>query len=447
MNHVVRCLPLVLLACATTSSDEDDLEVAGPEVAATVDDGKSDAGELRVRAGNMTVWVDRHVDIRLTNGEPHAIVRGRASRNLDAAFSFVPDDSFGETTLLSARRFEVRLRGGHEVNTMFSGLPLLVSLHAPSDAATQYTVQLNLRPAFTKFEGASNIFVQARTRPLFVGREEADTLRYATRVKTSAASLTLANAGAAVVSPAPDGFDVLMTYSDLEAVWRSAAKVQFTAGSAQKRAALEAKVSGIALTTLDAYDAWPAPTCSIDRYNCTLEHQGIDLETCGEYREVSACVYADICEITDAAPLSLSPLDLTGAWSSQMSAYRAGCTGGGDWCSLDTIETFMLPECLAEEPTLAQLVAGTGAGSFADGSLLDRTTVQGTPTFSSGYSPGGPALFRAIDGHMGSGEVRAWTLVEEVPCHNCSDFRSKLVLWYPAAFRVVVITGGHGYDS
>jgi len=36
---------------------------------------------------------------------------------------------------------------------------------------------------------------------------------------------------------------------------------------------------------------------------------------------------------------------------------------------------------------------------------------------------------------------------EEVPCPNCTDFRTKLFLWWPAAFRVVAIEAGHGFDS
>ncbi|MBA3462763.1 MAG: hypothetical protein H0T46_22595, partial [Deltaproteobacteria bacterium] len=86
------------------------------------------------------------------------------------------------------------------------------------------------------------------------------------------------------------------------------------------------------------------------------------------------------------------------------------------------------------------------AGPFAVGTVLDREGVQQTPAFSSGYSSG-PALFQAVDAHMGGGEIRAWTVVEEVPCHNCTDHRYKLFVWWPDAFRVVAFEGGFGYDS
>ncbi|MDQ3369166.1 MAG: hypothetical protein M3680_27385 [Myxococcota bacterium] len=450
-------LVLALAACSTGSDEVRDTEAAGPPTAAHADD-KSDSSELRVRAGNMTVWVDRAVQIRLVGGEPHAIIKGRASRNLDTAFAFVPDDAFGEAAIVSARSFEVTLRGGHEINSIFSGLPLLVSLGAPSDPQTHYTVQLAVRPAFSKFAGTAPLFVSATTRPIFIGRAEADPLRYATRVKGSTTTpFTVLGAGAPTLVPAADGFDVHMSYSDLEAAWLGGGTVTFQLpGGAQKRAVLGARLSGLALTTQDPYEVWPPVTCRAETYACTLEHQGVELATCGDYREVSHCAYADICEITNEAPLQLSPIDLGFAWDAQLTQYRAGCTGGYDWCSLDSIETFTLPECLAEAPTLEQVVAhvaaetddpGFEAGPYTSGDVLDRAATQATPYFSSSYSAGGPALFDAIDGHMGGGEIRAWTVLEPVPCHNCTSFRSKLFVWWPAAFRVVAIEGRHGYDS
>jgi hypothetical protein len=46
---------------------------------------------------------------------------------------------------------------------------------------------------------------------------------------------------------------------------------------------------------------WPAATCREATYHCTLENQGVDLATCGDYREVSHCAYADICREAAAA--------------------------------------------------------------------------------------------------------------------------------------------------
>ncbi len=185
-------LLLALVVCSTSADEAADTEAAGPPTAAAAHDN-SDSCELRGPAGNMTVWVDRAVQIRLVSGEPHAIVKGRASRNLDSAFSFVPDDAFGEAALVGARRFEVTLRAGHEINSIASGLPLLVTLSAPSNPQTQYTL----------------------TRPIFIGRDKADPLRHATRVKGSTATpFAVLGAGGCAVGRHP-GISVAETVSAL----------------------------------------------------------------------------------------------------------------------------------------------------------------------------------------------------------------------------------------
>jgi hypothetical protein len=121
-----------------------------------------------------------------------------------------------------------------------------------------------------------------------------------------------------------------------------------------------------------------------------------------------------------------------------------------------SIEAFTLPTCATPTPDLEDvhgvLAAATdtqdfAAGPFAGGVVLDRAALGATPEFGATFSPGGPALFQAIDAHMGGGEVRAWTVSESIPCPNCTDFRTKLFLWYPGAARAVVIEAGHGFDS
>ncbi|MFN0248819.1 MAG: hypothetical protein ACKV2T_18160 [Kofleriaceae bacterium] len=441
------------LGCAT--APEEDTELAGPATAEALDDIKADGGELKIRAGNMTVWVDRDVVVRRENNAPVLVVRGRASRTLTGAFSFVPDDAFGEARLVGPRSFEVRLRAGHEINSIASGLPLLVDLDAGSDPDTNYTVKLDLRPSLAKFQGASSIFIARTMRPIFIGRDETDPLRYAADISTTAAPLTVANGGNASVVPANGGFDVLFSYSDLEAAWNTGTKVAFSAAGKTKSATVEARITKLAMTTEDPYEAFPPARCNQEAYNCSLEFQGVDLQTCGDYRVVSDCVFGDICEITEnAAPLSIRPLGLDFVWQNAAEAYREGCTNGGTWCSLGEIDAFFLPECLVEEPTFEQVVAQVAAatddqdfaaGPFAGGEVLGRTTVQGTPTFSNSYSVGAP-LFQAIDAHMGSGEIRAWRVVEEIPCHNCTEYRYKLFMWWPGAFRIVAITGRFGHD-
>lgn len=272
---------------------DEDSDPAGPDTAGAEADEKADtATELRVRAGKMTVWLDRATSFSMVAGEPEVVMRGRASRNLDSAFSFVPDDAFGEAAVTSARSFEVRLHGGHEINSILSGLPLLVSLVAPSDPTHQYTVQINLRPAFTKFDGSSSLFVVAPTHPIYIGESAEDPLRYATKVATSSSLLAIDGVNA-VIAPATGGFTVDLTYTDLEAVLRANQRVTFRgADGATKRASLENRSVAIALTTKDPYEAFPAPVCTPERFACFQSHSGRDLAACGEFRQVRVCQFA-----------------------------------------------------------------------------------------------------------------------------------------------------------
>ncbi|MDX2087265.1 MAG: hypothetical protein SFX73_05425 [Kofleriaceae bacterium] len=456
-RQLQRSLALSFALAACTNAPDEDTDAVGPDVADASDDGKADSGStLRVRAGAMTVWVDRNARISQVNGELVMTVRGRASRTLTGAFSFVPDDAFGSARVVSTSSFEVDLRGGHEINSVLSGMPLFVDLDVATGNEPDYALRLELAPAFVKFSGSSSLNVNTFTAPIFVGKDVPDPLRYQAQVSTSATTPLSVAGAAAQVYPSRGGFAVDLTYDSVDAVLRGTGAVTFAQGSASKVATLGVRTRAIALATADAYDAWPEPTCNVDVYNCALEYQGVDLATCGSYREVSRCAYADICEVTNEAPLSLAPLGLAFVWDSALDDYRDGCSRGGSWCRLDTIEAFMLPECLAEVPTLADVVTRANAltddqsfagGDFASGTVLDRAGVQGTPAFSTSYSGGGPSLFQAIDAHMGAGEIQGWQYTEEVPCHNCTDFRTKLILWWPAAFRVVVLEGGHGYDS
>lgn len=444
------------LAGCTDAADED-LDPAGPATDSIAADAKADSSELRIRAGSMTVWIDRAIDVRVTGGELVATITGRASRTLTGAFSFVPDDAFGTARLTGARSFAIDLHGGAELNSILSGLPLFVDLDAATGTEPDYALRLDLQPSFRKFTGSAALRVDTLVRPIFIGKDAPDPLRYhATIATTGTAPMTVTGVATPGIYPVTGGVAVDMTYPALDAALRAGGKLTFKQGAATKSAVLGASVTAIAMTTGDAYDTWPSPTCQLDVYNCQFEFQGVDLATCGDYREVSRCAYADVCEVTDAAPLALAPIDLAFVWADAATAYRNGCNGGGQWCELGEVAAFMLPECLAEVPTLAQVVAIAAAqtddqdftvGAFGDGTVLDRAGVQGTSFFTPSYSAGGPALFQAIDGHLGGGEVQGWLYKEEVPCPNCTTFRDKLFLWYPAAFRAVVLEGGHGYDS
>jgi hypothetical protein len=436
------------------------LAFAGAGACAAADDttdGETTAdattGELRVRVGELTLWVDRKVPVDLgPDGQLRATIHARTSRNLTQAFGWVPDDGFGTSTIVGPKSFTIELRRGHEANTMLSGLPLFVSIDVATGTPTHYDARLDLQLGLTSFSGSGALWIDAAVFPEYAGPGE-DPLRYRASVETTSATLAVQNAGVPTITAATGGFTVDWTYDDIQASLLGKKRAKFvTAGGGFKSAVFEIKTVGLDMTTGDATAVWPS-VCEPDVYACMQSAD--DLTTCGHFRDVHRCVYADPCEVNGSSPLELEELDLDFVWASQLDTYLAGCVTGGDWCSVQTLQAYMFAECLAEPATLADIVGQLldgdqdwgGGDVFARGTVLDRSGLAGTPLFSGSYSPGGPALFEAIDAHMANGPLEAWKLTEEVPCHNCTDFRDVYVLYYPEAFRVILVEAGHGYDS
>ncbi len=83
---------------------------------------------VRATGGGLTVTFKPVLVARVENNQKVWVMEGTASRDLSEAFSFVPDDGFGEARLTGARTFEVVLVDGSELNTILSGLKLLVKL-------------------------------------------------------------------------------------------------------------------------------------------------------------------------------------------------------------------------------------------------------------------------------------------------------------------------------
>src|SRR5687768_8509167 len=131
-----RLLSVVLLACASCAVPADPGDA--PPTVLVDTGGKADAPELRVRAADMTLWVDAAVRIGPRDGEVVVELLGRTSRNLTGAFAWVPDDRFGEAALIGPRSFAVRLRAGHELDSILSGLPLFVGLDVAGGAHPRY---------------------------------------------------------------------------------------------------------------------------------------------------------------------------------------------------------------------------------------------------------------------------------------------------------------------
>jgi hypothetical protein len=223
-------------------------------------------------------------------------------------------------------------------------------------------------------------------------------------------------------------------------------------GTVQKTARLVPRVVGLELTTGDAYEVWPTPGCDPEVFDCYHDAPAgtTDFGSCGTYREVRRCVYADECDVTPPAPLSLASIDASSLEPARV-AWNQG-SNGGTWHNLASIDAYDTPACPAAPVTIEAVVEKLAEIEQTQmpieyGVITDRDGLAANSMFFGvGYGDGA-ALLAALDAFAGGGAIQAWLYTQEVPCHNCHDFAARAVLYYPDSGVVVVLDGNHGYDS
>lgn len=449
-----------LSACAAPASpDEEDVEsldtaaTSGPATALVATSGS----ETRVRAAGMSLWVETVSVPRRVGADVWITVRLRTSRSLESAMSFVPDDGFGDARLVSPRVVEIDLRGGHEINSILSGLPLFVHLRAKSGAVRDYEARLDLAPRFARFAGPGAVSIDRDIRPVLV-KSAADDLRYRGRVTSSGATsmnvYTDDDSDPEVAAVGPGAWRFDWTYSNLELASDIPTDSVFfgaTTGASTKTktAGIDLAVVKVGLTKDSAYDVWPPPACTPAVATCIQGKAAgaTDFGDCGAYRQVKSCIQQLACEP------QLYPRPL-GALAGVAAQLNATCAGGGSWCSLSELRTFDAGGCDVGSTTLAHVTKATKAvlaeSAAADqgfegvaGPALTRTQLSQTTYFQFHL----PTLLAKIDAAVGSTNVVATELVSEVPCHNCHEFKVRYVLFYPDTQTVIVVEGTRGYDS
>jgi hypothetical protein len=286
---VTLLLASLLTACAPELGAYDDADDSDTLDSATAALG-SGVAELHTRIDGLTVWLDAGAHAETRDGRRVWVVGGRASRDLDAVFSFVPDDAYASAKVISARRFEVVLEDGSEINTLLSGLPLFVNVTPKSGVAA--TAAFWMAPRFTGFTGAEKLFVEEAIRPVWVAGE----LVYRARAHANAPYAQLD-----VATPAPPAIVTegvrrwKLDWSFDQMIQAVAKPVAFTATSAAgasvgKRAALDFEVNRLELTRDDPYQVW-AESCEPAVKAClaALPAGQLDTERCGSYRQVLYC--------------------------------------------------------------------------------------------------------------------------------------------------------------
>ncbi len=269
-----------------------------------VDDTKADStAELRVRIDGLTVWFDP----AMVADDGAYVLHGRASRNLDAAFSWVPDDAFATTTITGKRTFEVRFAPGYELNTLTSGLPIFVDLDPTTGEGA--TAAVWVAPRLTAITGSSRIYLHTAIDPVWVAYE----LVYRGRATLASGwgeLSTWTEAGPAPQAVALGGrawrFDG--GYDALAGALAGGLRAQAHRDGvvAEKSASVALRVTRLGLTRDGAADVWTR-TCDADVAAClaALPAGTVDTASCGRYREVLACGGLDLPE----APSPLTVAD------------------------------------------------------------------------------------------------------------------------------------------
>lgn len=441
-------LALLVGGCSASAIDVDVSEDPAVFYAAAVP-------EIRVREDGLTLWVDAVAVPSYSGSTLRLALRGRTSANLKAAHSFVPDDAFGSTRLVGARSFETLLEGGHEINTILSGLPLFLKLEMTNGRV--YHASLSLRGDFVRYSGDTAIAVNAALSPIY-WKDDVTNLRYRGLATVDAPLLNVTTTGGVdptVKALGSGRFQIDWDYDRFAKVFDDPRDpVRFSARTATRMplsgsANIEIGLTDVKLTTLDAETAWPTPSCAKSVFDCIKAQPAMtrDFAVCGSYRDVQRCMYADICDFTPPVAFMLQSKDASSLAPAIAAAHAACPRTGGSWCSVLDGAAFSYARCLTMEPTSdaiieAALVAADRSGRFDPryGTAMSRSELAAQLTFGSG-------LLAASDALAGDTTVQAKLFESEESCHNCHQFGQMYVLLYPNTRVVVVVTASHGYDS
>ncbi len=285
-----RLVPLFVAvsvaACAGEEADEEDDGAPGPATAEVSGDGKADSAELRVRAGNLTLWIEPDATFAVEDGEPILTVRGRTSRNLAEVSSWVPDDAFGEVEQTGPRTIVLRLRGGHEINSILSGLPIFLAFETVWGAVHHHEARLVLSPRLSAVQG-DGFHLDDFIRPIFV-RDDTDPLRYRLGVTYEVGPVSASPGAPAVSDDTDDIVAIDWTYAGFEEVLaQGAVTVEAGPDGASQTSIVAVRAIDLGMTIEDPRDVWPSPTCTDLVAECVAATD--DLGDCGDYRDVAPC--------------------------------------------------------------------------------------------------------------------------------------------------------------
>lgn len=283
---LLLCFSLAAAGCIGSPSIDEE---------ASADDEDAVGTELSGKASGITVWANPVARPIVRYGANGWLVEGRTSKNLNSVFSFSSDDEFGEATLLSPRKFEIFV-DEMAMERLTRGYRLFLDIKPASGSHPQYFAAFELAPRLTRFTGSSKIYPLAVVEPFVFG----DEVRYRETV-----SLAKGYGGLAISTPAglvptairEDRFADFQVGAMLEVAHDPGASFLMTAHKGttevEKRAGADLVITSVGVTTNNAFDEWPEPSCQPAVLAClqALPEGELDRSSCGDAIDVLPCAY------------------------------------------------------------------------------------------------------------------------------------------------------------
>ncbi len=430
------------------------------------------AAPVRATLGPVGLRVDGAARVSDVDGAARLRLPVRFDQGVRAVVASVEGLSSAEVEARRAgtRRVAIDVTGDDAVAAVLGGAPVIVRFVSSVPATRGHVLSARIVATAALLESASSPEVEVSAALQPVAMVNADPARFTLAFEGDIAAPDAVRAAVdAGAAPAPEveawfgGRFVLRWDAPALVAAAIAAEPLRIALSAASGPSFEwegrlgARVRSLELTARNPERAWPAPACELEVLACLEGSTPLSGSTdaCGEYRATSPCLSEGLCSFFDPPVVALRPVEAP-AVESAAQAFDAGCGRGGSWCHLDLVETYEVAACTgASIEDLVELALASTREELRGVTLAGPEELGLSLFFGTGYSPAGPALLDAIHAWAGRSDAHAWIGVDEIPCHNCTDFVDRTIVVYPevtagdgvAAPRVVVLSGGHGYDS
>lgn len=313
------CATLAAIACSDVPSSGPPQSLAGAQGALDEASAQGDGlTEMKVRAGDLNVWIGPLLEAVEINGDRGFLASGRASEPLVSIEFFGIEGPLGTGALLPDEKFQVILTEA-EVAGLLAGAPLWTKVTpAATDAPSTY-LQLHVGARYIEVGGTTDMIDIDPSIQAFAVFEE---LMHRTYLTFSGPLVQ-----PSVVGP-PQMVPALTQMSDTR--WRleySTARL-LEAASASEPVEVRAKRSEVDTVGISARlhlfvrdvaigfeapgIAWPQPACSEDVQSCLESLDACvadDTEICGSAWDVGRCRSQVSCvgSTGDAPPLGTDP--------------------------------------------------------------------------------------------------------------------------------------------